>query len=144
MGRIKIEMPSIVIGTIEIAVRISDINYGNHLGNDSLVSIIHEARVLWLKKYQYTELNAGGAGLIMGDLAVEYLNESFYGDMLTISLAAGEISKVSFELFYAIQTSRDEKNILIAKAKTGMICYDYSNRKVMSIPADLKAKLAVE
>ncbi|MFT3910605.1 MAG: thioesterase family protein [Ferruginibacter sp.] len=141
MGRIKIDMPSKVIGTIDIPVRISDINYGNHLGNDSLVSLIHEARVLWLKKHHYTELNAAGAGLIMGDLAVEYLNESFYGDILTISIAAGEISKVSFELFYAIQTSRQEKNIFIAKAKTGMICYDYTNRKVMSIPADLRAKL---
>ena len=141
MGRIKIEMPPSVVGTIDIAVRISDINYGNHLGNDSLVSIIHEARVLWLKKYHYTELNAAGAGLIMGDLAVEYLNESFYGDMLSISIAAGEISKVSFELFYAIQTNREGKTIFIAKAKTGMICYDYTNRKIMSIPDELKTKL---
>lgn len=141
MARIKIDMPSIIIGSIDIPVRISDINYGNHLGNDSLVSIIHEARVIWLKKHNYTELDAAGAGLIMGDLAVAYLNESFYGDTLNISIAAGEISKVSFELFYAIHTKREEKTISIAKAKTGMICYDYVGRKVMSIPEDLRIKL---
>jgi acyl-CoA thioester hydrolase len=137
MGRIKLEMPGNILALISIPVRITDINYGNHLGNDSLVSIVHEARVLWLKQHDYTELNACGAGLIMGDLAVEYLRESFYGDTLNISVAAGEITKVSFELFYSIETKRDEKNILIAKAKTGMICYDYTNKKVISIPEDL-------
>src|SRR4051812_48983227 len=117
MSRIKLTVPSNIIDTIHIPVRITDINYGNHLGNDSLVSIIHEARVLWLKKYNYTELNVAGVGLIMSDLAVEYLNESFYGDVLITSIAAGEISRVSFELFYRIETIREEKNIIIAKAK---------------------------
>ncbi len=138
MGRIKIAMPANIIETVNIAVRITDINYGNHLGNDSLVSIIHEARVKWLKNHNYTELNVAGAGLIMSDLMVEYLNESFYGDILNIAIAPGEISKASFELFYSIQTKREENNILIAKAKTGMICYDYNNKKVIAIPEGLK------
>jgi acyl-CoA thioester hydrolase len=141
MGRIKIAIPTNIIATIEIPVRITDINYGNHVGNDSLVSIIHEARVLWLKEHDYTELNAAGAGLIMGDLMVEYLGESFYGDVLNISIATGEISKVSFELFYSIQAIRGDKDIMIAKAKTGMICYDYANKKVIAIPEELKKAL---
>lgn len=143
MARIKLEIPATIIDTINIAVRITDINYGNHLGNDSLVSIIHEARVIWLKKHHYTELNVAGAGLIMGDLAIEYLSESFYGDELSIAIAVGEITKVSFELFYTVQTSRGNKNIIIAKAKTGMICYNYSNKKLVAVPEDLKAILAV-
>ena len=141
MARIKLVMPATIIDTIYIAVRITDINYGNHLGNDSLVSIIHEARVLWLKKHRYTELDVAGAGLIMSDLAVEYVNESFYGDTLSITIAAGEISRVSFELFYLVETKRDEKSIVIARVKTGMICYDYANKKVMSVPEGLRTKL---
>ncbi|MEO7524269.1 MAG: thioesterase family protein [Ferruginibacter sp.] len=141
MGRIKIEIPANIISKSDIAVRISDINYGDHLGNDSLISIIHEARVFWLKTHGYSELNAAGAGLIMGDLAVEYINESFYGDTLGITIAAAEISKVSFELFYLVETKRNEKTITVAKVKTGMVCYDYVNRKVMAIPGDLRLKL---
>ena len=144
MARIKITLPPTIIENIEIPVRITDINYGNHLGNDSLVSIIHEARVRWLKKHHYTELNVSGAGLIMGDLMVEYLNESFYGDVLNVSIAAGEISRVNFELFYLIQTTREQKDIIIAKAKTGMICYDYANKKVIAIPQGLKNILGVD
>lgn len=131
-------MPLKIIGTVQIPVRITDINYGNHLGNDALVSILHEARVLWLKQHQYTELNAGGTGLIMGDLAVEYLNESFYGDSLTISIATGDITRVSFELYYLVETSREEKNIPVARAKTGLICYDYEFKKVVAITEALK------
>ena len=134
-------MPDRIAFTTSLAVRITDINYGNHLGNDALVSLLHEARVLWLRKHDYTELNAGGAGLIMGDLAVEYLNESFYGDMLTISIAPAEINRASFELYYLVQTQREGKDIFIARAKTGIICYDYTNKKVIAVPAALKEML---
>lgn len=137
MARIKISIPQNQIATVKIPVRITDINYGNHLGNDSLVSIVHEARVQWLKSNQYSELEIEGVGLIMSDLAVEYLNESFYGDELQINIAATEITKVSFELYYTVKAIRNENTILIAKAKTGMVCYDYGNKKVAAVPEKL-------
>jgi len=138
MARVKLEIPQNKIAVVTIPVRITDINYGNHLGNDAFVSIIHEARMLWLRQYGYTELNIDGAGLILADLAVEFKNESFYGDMIEITIAAGEISKVSFELYYQLCTKRDEKIIILAIAKTGMVCYDYKTKKVLSIPGKLK------
>ena len=141
MARIKITMPGNTIASVVIPVRITDINYGNHLGNDALVSIIHEARVQWLTINNYTELNVDGVGLIMSDLAIEYINESFYGDDLLISIAAGEISRVSFELYYMVQVKRNEKMILIARAKTGMVCYDYTGKKVAAVPGKFKGLL---
>ncbi len=141
MARIKIVLPSNTLAVVNIPVRITDINYGNHLGNDALVSIIHEARVQWLRLNNYTELDVEGVGLIMSDLAVEYINESFYRDELQISIAATEISRVSFELYYSIEAIRNEKFILIAKAKTGMVCYDYTGKKVAVVPEKLKAIL---
>ena len=138
MARVKLEIPQNKIAVVTIPVRITDINYGNHLGNDAFVSIIHEARMLWLRQYGYTELNIDGAGLILADLAVEFKNESFYGDMIEITIAAGEISKVSFELYYQLCTKRNEKIIILAVAKTGMVCYDYKTKKVLSIPGKLK------
>ena len=131
MARIKITMPEKFVGELKIPVRITDINYGNHMGNDALVSILHEARIQWLAQLGYTELNVENTGLIMSDLAVEYKNESFYGDMLTIKLAVGEITSVSFELFYNIFNQHSK---VIAKAKTGMVCYDYDAKKVTPVP----------
>jgi len=141
MARIKIEIPEKTIGTFAVPIRIADINYGNHVGNDAFVSIIHEARMQWLKQYDYTELKIEGIGLIMSDLAVEFKSESFYGDVVEVKLGAGEITRVSFELYYQLFTKRNDVNVLLANAKTGMVCYDYDAKKVASIPEKLKAIL---
>lgn len=138
MARIKINIPAQLLYTVTIPVRITDINYGNHLGNDALVSIIHEARVQWLLKLGYSELNIENTGVIMSDLAVEYKNEAFYGDQLHIQLYIGEVSPVSFEVYYHI-LNQDNKEI--AKAKTGMVCYNYELKKVAPVPAAFLSKL---
>jgi acyl-CoA thioester hydrolase len=141
MARIKIEIPEKIHDRLSISVRITDVNYGNHMGNDALVSIIHEARVQWLIKMGYTEMNIEGASIIMSDLAVCYLSESFYGDQLDISIAIGEISSAGFELYYLIETVREEKKITVAKAKTGIVFYDYKSKKIAMVPNDFKTKI---
>lgn len=137
MGRIKLHIEGKPIASINIPVRITDINYGNHLGNDSLVSMVHEARVAWLTQNNYTELNIEGASLIQGDLVVEYVKESFYGDVLSIDISAADITRVSFDLNYHIHTNRNGQTITIARAKTGLVCYDYTLKKVMAVPEKL-------
>jgi acyl-CoA thioesterase FadM len=118
MPRVKLELPSNSLGTFLIPVRITDINYGNHVGNNAIVEIIHEARVQFLRSHNFTELNAGGVALIMNELVVEYKNESFYNDQLNVVVLCGEITRVSFEIFYEISVMRDQINIIIALCKT--------------------------
>lgn len=144
MARVKLIMPRDIITVISVPVRITDINYGDHVGNDSFIAIIHEARMQWLQQHGYTELNIEGAGLILADLIVEFKSESFYGDIVEISIAVAEISKVSFELYYQLTTKRDDKLIVLALAKTGMVCYDYTAKKVIAIPVKFKAVLTRE
>lgn len=140
MARIKIELPVNKIAEVNIPVRISDVNYGNHVGNDAFVSLIHEARMQWLKRHNFSELNFAGEALIMSDLAIaiEFKSESFYGDTIKAEIFAGAISRVSFELFYRLSTERDSKQILLAHAKTGMLTYNYKTKKPVSIPAYAK------
>lgn len=142
MPRIKLFPPERFFDiSIKIPVRITDINYGDHVGNDSLVSIIHEARMQFLQHHSFTELNIEGIGLIMSELIVEFKNESVYKDIIEVKIAAGEISKVSFELFYKLAALRGNEDFLIAHAKTTMVCYDYELKKVAMIPGKLKAIL---
>ncbi|MEO6682749.1 MAG: thioesterase family protein [Ginsengibacter sp.] len=138
MARVKLYLPENVLGTFRIPVRITDINYGNHLGNAALVEIIHEVRVQFLQTHGFTELNAGGIALIMNELVVEYKNESFYNDHLIITVSCGDITKVSFELYYEISVVRDQEKFLIAIAKTGMVGYDYTVKKVTAISNEMK------
>ena len=141
MARVKIDFPEKIIGSITIPVRITDINYGNHVGNDSFVSIIHEARVQWLSQHGFSELNIAGTSLIMSDLVIEFKKESYYGDSIDIKLAAGEISRVAFELYYQLSVVRNNETIVLVNAKTGMVCYDYTAKKVTAVPEVLKKLL---
>ena len=40
MARIKLDMPDNYIFSTELPVRISDINYGGHLSNDAMLSML--------------------------------------------------------------------------------------------------------
>lgn len=138
MARLKIELPQKRLASVSIPVRITDINYGNHVGNNSIVEIIHEARVQFLKQHGFTELNVAGTALIMSELLVEFKNESFYNDVLEIKIFSGETTRVSFELFYEISVKKNEQKIIIAHAKTGMVCYNYELKKVSAVPEALR------
>src|SRR6476620_11210703 len=98
MSRIRIELPSKFDFTTNIPVRITDLNYGGHVGNDTVLSLIHEARMQFLNHFNYTELDFEGASLIMGDAGIEFKSELFYGDTVTAYIAAPEFSGVGFDL----------------------------------------------
>lgn len=136
MARIKISLPDTFQFSCQIPVRITDINYGGHVGNDVLLSLIHEARMQYFGSFGYTEMNVAGAGMIMADVAIEFKSELFYGDVLTVSVTAGEFSRVGFDIFYKLEKKGAEKMILVAAAKTGMVCYDYKMKKITSVPEE--------
>jgi len=142
MPRIKIDLPGKFNYSTNIPVRITDINYGGHVGNDTILSILHEARVQFLNHYGYSELSLGGAGLIMSDVCIEFKNELFYGDVIIASVTASEFSKVAFGIYYKLEKQINDKKILIAIAKTGMVCYDYVNKKIVQVPQEVKDKLS--
>jgi acyl-CoA thioester hydrolase len=134
MARIKIDLPQSFRFETTIPIRITDLNYGGHVGNDRILSLIHEARVDYLLSRGFTELDMGGVSLIMADVAIEYKNELFHGDRLLVAVCAGEFTSSGFDLFYKMQKESGNGQVLIAKAKTGMVCFDYSSRKVMRVP----------
>lgn len=136
MSRIKIDLPNLFHFKTEIPIRITDINYGGHMGNDSLLSILQEARVQFLKSINATETEFFGAAMIMSDVAIVYKGEGFYGDVLKVEIAIAEITRVSFEMFYKVTEQKSNREI--AQAKTGMVCFDYKNRKVVSVPDEFK------
>ena len=143
MSRIKIDLPASFPFHTEIPVRITDLNYGGHVGNDTVLSIIHEARMQFLIRLGFTEMNAGGVGMIMSDVAIQFKNELFYGDIVKASVSTGEITKVGFDLYYLLEKKYEGKAVKVATAKTGMICYDYTHKRIASVPDQLRKHLGV-
>lgn len=142
MSRIKIDLPENFSFTTQIPVRITDVNYGGHVGNDKILSLLHEARIQYLSHYGYTEMNLAGVGTIMSDVAIEFKNELFYGEIIKASVTAAGFSKVSFEIYYKLEKLTGEREILpVAFAKTGMVCYDYARKKIVTVPEEVRIRL---
>lgn len=132
MSRIKLDIPANLPYKTRIAVRVSDLNYADHLGNDAVLSMMHEARRRYLRNLGFEELDIDGIGTIMTDTGIVYKSEGFYGQMLTVEVGAGDFSSRGFDLYYRLSNEDTGKEVAIAK--TGILCYDYSRKKVVSIP----------
>jgi acyl-CoA thioesterase FadM len=144
MARVKIALPENMSFTTQIQVTIKDINYGGHVGNDSILSIIHEARMRFIASLGYKELDKEkGVGLIMADAAVSYKGEGFHGDLFDIAIGTADITPFGFDICYRITTIRQDKTIVIAEAKSGMIYFDYNEHKVGRLPDEWKQKLTL-
>lgn len=142
MGRIKIELPEKFPFSVSIPIRITDLNYGGHVGNDTVLSLIHEARMQFLQYYGYKELEIEGIGLIMSDVGIEFKSELFYGDTIKASVSVVDFSRIGFDLYYKLEKEAEGKTILVATAKTGMICYDYGAKKIVNVPEKFKGTLS--
>lgn len=139
MARIKLEMPTAYPFKTEMTVRITDINYGGHLGNSDVLALMHEARVRFLNSFGYSEINVEGYGTIMLDSVVIYKAQAFAGDVLQIEIAAGDFSRLGCDIFYRMTRKGD--GVEIALAKTGIAVFDYANQKRVSPPEAFVKKL---
>ena len=141
MPKTRLVLPDHFPFTTEIPVRITDINYGGHVGNDAVLSLIHEIRVQFLHHHGYTELEFAGTGLIMADVTIEFKHELFYGETLRASIAATDFSRVGFELYYKMEKLSGEKWVSVVHARTGMVCYNYTLKKIAPLPKEVPNEL---
>ncbi len=135
-------MPDNYLFSTVMDVRISDINYANHLSNDSVLSFVHEARTRFLRQYGYTEMDVEGLGIIMTDSAIVYKAEGFHGDQIQIDITVGDFNKYGCDIFY-LMTNRATA-VEIAHVKTGIVFFDYDARKVVTLPEPFRANLMKE
>jgi len=139
MARIRLDLPAEFPFRTTLAVRVTDLNYGGHLGNDALLGLVHEARVRFLGALGFSELDVAGVGVLMADCAIVYKAQGFLGDLLTVEVAAGEFSRAGCDLFYRLTRAAGEE---LARAKTGMVFYDYQARKTRPVPEAFRLALA--
>jgi acyl-CoA thioesterase FadM len=135
-------MPDNYLFSTELCVRISDINYGGHMGNDAVLSMVHEARLRFLKHYHYAEFDVEGAGIIMTDSAIVYKAESFHGDRVQVDVTVADFNKYGCDLYYLL--SNKDTAVEIAHAKTGIVFFDYTDRKVVAVPEGFRNKMLRE
>ncbi|MFD0999928.1 acyl-CoA thioesterase [Ohtaekwangia kribbensis] len=141
MARIQITLPDAFIFTTELTVRASDLNYGAHVGNDSVLTIMQEARIVLYRTLGFKDEISfeGSTGQIIADAAIQYKSEAFLGDRLTVKIAIDEFTRFGFDMYYLLENTETGKEV--ARGKTGIVCFDYEKRKIAAIPEILLQKL---
>lgn len=124
---------------MEMDVPIAFINRGNHLGNDSLVSCLNEARLAYMKAQLGHPYTVDGAAMINGDLAVEYRSEAYHGDRLRIEVGAMDFHKYGCDFVYRVSCLSDGR--IVALAKTGMLLFDFDAKRLVEAPADFQIRM---
>ena len=133
--RIKIEKPERYHFSTQMKVRVSDINYGNHMSNDKFLTFANQVRVEFYAAYNMHELDLLGTGSIMSDAFVNYLSEGKLNDILIIYLSVENIHRLGFDLYYRFKNESTGKDV--AMVRTCMLCYDYEQHKIAKIPSTL-------
>lgn len=137
MPRVEIALPEHFPFSTTLEVRVGDLNYGNHVGNDQVLSLIHEARRRYIRSLGADEIGADGMGFVIADAAVVYRAQAFYGDSLDIGVAAAEFQSRSCAFFYKVSKA----GAVVAEARTGVVCFDFKAQKATAFPAALLQKL---
>ncbi|MCK6373300.1 MAG: thioesterase family protein [Zoogloea sp.] len=129
MARIKIELPARFAFSTEVPIHIGLINYGHHLDNAALLSLVSEARVRFFKSLGYTELDVDGVGIVVADAAVQYKSEAFHGEVLVFEMTPDDFNKYGCDLVWRATDK-------------AIIFFDYQQRKAAPVPAGFVAKTA--
>jgi acyl-CoA thioesterase FadM len=133
MARVSLELPETFLFTTELAVRVTDINFAGHVGNDTLLSLLQEARSRFLAHYGLKDLDLFGLGMVITDAVVVYQSEAFHGDTLSIAVTVQDFNKYGCDFVYRVTEQRSGR--AVARAKTGMVFFDYRERRVQPVPA---------
>lgn len=140
MARLKLEFSDeCFVYSTQLSVRVTDINAGNHLGNDSMISMISEARARFLYEYGVRETEGDGTtGIIVTDLATTYRAEAHARDQLVFEVGVMDFNKYGGDIVFRI--TRPSDNTLVAMAKYGFVFFNYRLKQVVPMPDDFRAK----
>lgn len=139
MARLMLDFPEEqYYYTTPLTVRVTDINGANHLGNDSMISMISEARARFLYEFGVRETERDGTGIIVTDLATTYRAEAHARDSLLFEVGVMDFNKYGGDITFRITRPRDRK--LIAMAKSGFVFYNYKTSEVVAMPDDFRSK----
>jgi acyl-CoA thioesterase FadM len=124
--------------TTLMTVRVTDINAGNHLGNDSMISMISEARARFLFEYGVSETEGDGTGIIVTDLATTYRAEAHARDQLLFEVGVMDFNKYGGDIIFRVTRPRDKT--LVAMAKQGFVFFNYKTSQVVVMPEEFQGK----
>ncbi|MGP9592193.1 acyl-CoA thioesterase [Halomonas sp. AOP42-C2-25] len=140
MERVKLEFPAeAIIHRHPLAVRVTDMNYGRHLGHDALVSLLHEARIQAFAALGLSEWDMHGYPTLVADLAVQYQSEARWPDALIIATAVPEPQGKALTVYQRIYQAETEQ--IVATARVNQLLIDVASGRPIEVPEQIQQAL---
>lgn len=142
MPRIQIDLPERFVFATELDIYQSHINEAGHLDSAQLLTLVSEARQRFFLALGFREIRIeGSVGIVIADMALQYLSEAFHRETLVIEMAARDFTAKGCDLVYRVREKASGREV--ARGKTGVVFFDYASRKVAPVPAVFIEKTSV-
>lgn len=132
---IDIEPNAFVFETL-MRVRHNEIDSGQHLTIEALVNLFSESRARFLFARGIAPINEQSQGIIIIDMITNLLNRARVREELLFEVGVQNLHTNGGEFVFQVSTMNDR--LLVANAIMSFVMYDFSQNKVVALPASLK------
>ncbi|WP_192035228.1 thioesterase family protein [Halomonas sp. YLGW01] len=141
MPRVRLEFPAdAILHRHSLSVRITDMNYGRHLGHDALVSLLHEARTEALASRGLREWDLEGCPSVVADLAIQYQGEAAWPDALIVETAIPPVEGKALCVYHRVVREHDQRPV--ATARLNLVLLDPATGKPVPVPESVQEALS--
>ncbi|WP_075881570.1 acyl-CoA thioesterase [Vreelandella massiliensis] len=133
MERVKLDFPAeALIHRHPLAVRVTDMNYGRHLGHDALVSLLHEARLQAFLALDLPEWDMAGYPSVVADLTVQYQSEAHCPDRLVVETAVPILRGKALTVYHRVR--KQDSDQVVATARLNVLLIDPALGRPVAVP----------
>ncbi len=144
MARIQFDLPETFVFSTDVPIYIGHVNYGGHLDNAQLLTLVSEARVRFFRWMGCVgELDVDGQAIVVGDMVAQYKSEAFHGETLQIDMAPDDFNKYGFDLVFKVSDKATGREV--ARGKSGIVflsAMSEQGRQVAPPPASFMRRLS--
>jgi len=141
MERVRLEFPeAAIVHRHPLTVRVTDMNYGRHLGHDTLVSLLHEARIQAFAALGLTEWDMGGYPSVVADLAIQYQSEARWPDALVVETAIPAPGSKAITVYHRVRHAEGGRSV--ATARLNVMLVDPAAGRPVSVPEAVTTAIA--
>lgn len=124
-----------------IQLRFADMDSLGHVNNANYLTYIELARCNYLNEVLEIPVDFSDLSVILAKAELDFIKPVKFGDSIEIGCACSRIGNKSFDLTYEIFQKTKDEQVLVLKAKTILVAFNYPKDATVEIPKNWKDAL---
>jgi acyl-CoA thioester hydrolase len=128
-------LPEKMAFSTELTIKVNDLVGNLHVGNHTLISYLNEVQMRFITELGFPTLIVDCAITFNNDLAVQYIREARYRDVLTVQAHIDPLEDRQYRIIYHMQNQHGKT---VLKAQMGMVFVDQTTGRRCDVPATFR------